>query len=59
MLFKNWKHVFKMVYQIGPNVLKKKKKNHIWILVDLPLSKTTIWNKWVYKIKIKSDGLFC
>lgn len=31
-------------------------RNHTWTLVDLPVGKTPIGFKWVYKIKLKSDG---
>jgi hypothetical protein len=31
-------------------------KTHTWDLVDLPLGKTTMGCKWVYKIKTKSNG---
>ncbi|KAL8094558.1 hypothetical protein AgCh_036185 [Apium graveolens] len=30
--------------------------NNTWTLVDLPPGKKTIWCKWVYKVKLKSDG---
>jgi hypothetical protein len=31
-------------------------KTHTWDLVDLPLGKTAVGSKWVYKIKKKYDG---
>ncbi|GKC72140.1 retrovirus-related pol polyprotein from transposon TNT 1-94 [Tanacetum coccineum] len=31
-------------------------KNNTWKLVPLPIGKTSIGNKWVYKIKHKADG---
>lgn len=31
-------------------------KNDTWTLVDLPHDKKAIGCKWVYKIKLKSDG---
>jgi len=30
--------------------------NNTWDLVDLPAGKRTISSKWVYKVKLKSDG---
>lgn len=29
--------------------------NHTWDLVDLPLGKKPIGNKWVYQVKLKAD----
>ena len=31
-------------------------KNHAWDLVTLPLGKSVIGCKWIYKIKTRSDG---
>ena len=31
-------------------------KNHTWDLVILPLGKSVISCKWIYKIKTRSDG---
>ena len=31
-------------------------KNHIWDLVTLPLGKSVVGCKWIYKIKTHSDG---
>lgn len=31
-------------------------QNHTWELISLPLGKTPIGCKWVYRIKLKSDG---
>lgn len=31
-------------------------KNSTWELVDIPIDKKVIGNKWVYKIKYKADG---
>ena len=31
-------------------------KNNVWGLVDLPLGRKTIGNKWVLKVKRKADG---
>ena len=31
-------------------------KNHTWDLVTLPLGKSMIGCKWIYKIKTRSDG---
>ena len=31
-------------------------KTHTWDLVDLPLGKTPIDCKWIYKVKTHSDG---
>lgn len=31
-------------------------KNHTWDLVPLPVNKKTIGSKWVFKVKLKSDG---
>ncbi|CAO2832503.1 unnamed protein product [Amaranthus hypochondriacus] len=31
-------------------------KNNTWELVSLPPSKKAIGSKWVYKVKLKSDG---
>ena len=31
-------------------------KNHTWDLVTLPLGKSVIGCKWIYKIKTRSDG---
>jgi len=31
-------------------------KTYTWDLVDLPLGKSTVGCKWIYKIKIKFDG---
>ena len=36
--------------------IESMKKNHVWDLVDLPLGRKTIRNKWVLKIKHKVDG---
>ena len=36
--------------------LQALEKTHTWDLVDLPSGKSVIGCKWVYKIKIKSDG---
>uniref|UniRef100_A0A2N9IB76 Integrase catalytic domain-containing protein n=1 Tax=Fagus sylvatica TaxID=28930 RepID=A0A2N9IB76_FAGSY len=36
--------------------LQALEKTHTWDLVDLPHGKSAIGYKWVYKIKIKSDG---
>ena len=36
--------------------LQALEKTHTWDLVDLPLGKSVIGCKWVYKIKTKSDG---
>ncbi|CAL5374326.1 unnamed protein product [Camellia sinensis] len=36
--------------------IESMKKNHVWDLVDLPLGRKTIGNKWVLKIKRKADG---
>ena len=30
--------------------------NGTWELTDLPLGKKVIGSKWVYKVKLKSDG---
>jgi len=30
--------------------------NHSWEFVDLPPGKKAISSKWVYKVKLKSDG---
>lgn len=30
--------------------------NHTWDLVDLPKGKKAIGSKWVFKVKLKSDG---
>ena len=32
------------------------KQNHTWDLTTLPISKTPIGCKWVYRIKLKADG---
>ena len=31
-------------------------KNHTWDLVTLPLRKSVVGCKWIYKIKTRSDG---
>ena len=31
-------------------------KNHTWDLVTLPLGKSVVGCKWIYKIKTRSDG---
>ena len=31
-------------------------KNHIWNLVTLPLGKSVVGCKWIYKIKTRFDG---
>ena len=31
-------------------------KNNIWLLTKLPTRKRVLLNKWVFKIKTKSDG---
>jgi hypothetical protein len=31
-------------------------KNNVWELVDLPLGRKTIGNKWVVKVKRKANG---
>ena len=31
-------------------------KNHTWVLVTLPLGKSVVGCKWIYKIKTRSDG---
>lgn len=31
-------------------------KNHTWELTEIPLTKKPIGCKWVYKLKLKSDG---
>lgn len=31
-------------------------KNDTWILVELPANRKAIRNKWVYRVKIRSDG---
>ena len=31
-------------------------KNKVWALVDIPSGRTTIGNKWVFKVKCKADG---
>ena len=31
-------------------------KNHTWGLVTLPLGKSVVGCKWIYKIKTRSDG---
>jgi Reverse transcriptase (RNA-dependent DNA polymerase) len=31
-------------------------RNYTWTIEDLPPGKTTIWCKWVYRIKYHSDG---
>ena len=31
-------------------------KNNVWELVDHPLGRKTIGNKWVIKVKRKADG---
>lgn len=31
-------------------------QNHTWDIVDLPTGKKPIGCKWVYKVKLKSDG---
>ena len=36
--------------------LKALADNHTWDLVELPPGKKAIGNKWVFKIKLKSDG---
>jgi len=36
-----------------PNALEQ---NHTWNVTSLPLGKTAIGCKWIYKIKYKSDG---
>lgn len=36
--------------------LEALKQNHTWDVVPLPQGKTPIGNKWVYKIKLRSDG---
>ncbi|KAJ6881076.1 hypothetical protein NC651_027806 [Populus alba x Populus x berolinensis] len=38
------------------NEIKALELNNIWTVVDLPTSKHTIGCKWVYKVKLKSDG---
>lgn len=32
-------------------------QNHIWSLVDLPLGRSIVGCRWVYKIKHKADGV--
>lgn len=32
-------------------------ENYTWIVVDLPVGKSPIGCRWVYKIKYKADGL--
>ena len=36
--------------------MESMKMNHVWDLVDLPPGRQTIGNKWILKIKRKSDG---
>lgn len=36
--------------------LKALSQNHTWDVVSLPPGKKPIGNKWVYKVKLKSDG---
>ena len=36
--------------------LESMKVNHVWELVDLPMGRRAIGNKWVLKIKHKADG---
>lgn len=31
-------------------------RNNTWVLIDLPPTKRPIGCKWVYKVKLKSDG---
>ena len=35
-LFKNWKHVFKLLYQTGPKSLEKCKPSNVWSLLVVP-----------------------
>ena len=36
--------------------MESMRTNQVWDLVDLPLGRKTIGNKWVLKIKRKVDG---
>ena len=38
------------------NEIKALEQNDTWTVVDLPASKHVIGCKWVYKVKLKSDG---
>ena len=38
------------------NEMKFMRTNQVWDLVDLPLGRKAIGNKWVLKIKRKADG---
>ena len=31
-------------------------ENHTWEVVSLPIGKKPIGNRWVYKVKLRSDG---
>ena len=35
-LFKNWKHVFKLLYQTGPKSFEKCKPSNVWSLLVVP-----------------------
>ena len=44
----------------GPKAMEEEmdsmNTNQVWDLVDLPLGRRTIGNKWILKIKCKADG---
>ncbi|CAM8944080.1 unnamed protein product [Rhodiola kirilowii] len=31
-------------------------KNHTWTITDLPKGKTVVDSKWIFRIKLNSDG---
>ena len=36
--------------------IKALSENHTWEVVSLPIEKKPIGNRWVYKVKLRSDG---